>query len=93
MGKFKSISALHNRGIVDRSGEFVGRIHDVLFDLRDGKIEYICIALRDAGAAKQTEVVVPWSAVRTQGLETGDWEVAAGKSVLQTIAQPVIQRA
>jgi hypothetical protein len=63
-----------------------------LFDLRDGKIEYICIALRDAGAPKQTEVVVPWSALRTRGLESGDWEVAAGKSLLQTIAQPIEQR-
>lgn len=92
MGKFKSISALHNRRIVDRRGEFVGRIHDVLFDLGDGRIEYICIALRDAGASRQSEVVVPWSAVRTGGIEDGDWEVAAGKSLLQTIAQPIVQR-
>jgi len=92
MGKFKSISALHNRGIVDRSGEFVGRIHDVLFDLRDGRIEYICIALRDAGDSKASEVVVPWSAVRTHGFEGGDWQIAAGKSLLQTIAQPVVRR-
>lgn len=92
MGKFKSITALHNRGIVDRSGEFIGRIHDVLFDLRDGKIEYICIALRDTGVPQPTEVVVPWSAVKPGGLENGDWEVAAGKALLQTIAQPVDQR-
>jgi sporulation protein YlmC with PRC-barrel domain len=92
MTKFKSISVLRNRGIVDRSGEFVGRIHDVLFDLKDGKIEYICIALRDAGVSNPKEVVVPWSAVKTQGPDRGEWEVAAGKSLLQTIAQPVPQR-
>jgi len=92
MGRFKSISVLRDRRIVDRSGEFVGRIHDVLFDLRDGRIEYICIALRDAGASREIEAVVPWSAVRTGGIEDADWEVAAGKSLLQTIAQPIVQR-
>jgi sporulation protein YlmC with PRC-barrel domain len=92
MEKFNSISALHNRKVVDRSGEFVGRIHDVLIDLRDGRIEYICIALRDAGVSKPTEVVVPWSAIRACGHDSADWEVAAGKALLMTISQPVVQR-
>ena len=92
MKNFRPLSAIRNRGIVDPNGEHVGRIHDVLFDLRDGRIEYICIAL-DAGQRRdRREVVVPWSALRIGDGGDRDWQVAARKQALEEFAQPVQQR-
>ena len=92
MGKFAPLSAIHRRRIVDPNGAHVGHIHDVLLDLRDGRIEYVCIALEDTTRSDAPEVVVPWSALRARGEGTSDWEIAAGKRLLQDIAQPASSR-
>jgi sporulation protein YlmC with PRC-barrel domain len=91
MGNFQPLNAVRNRAIVDPSGEHVGYIHDVLFDLRDGRIEYVCIVVTDQGEDEPCEAVVPWSAVRVRG-DDAHWEVAARKSILDDIAQPVSRR-
>lgn len=91
MNQFQPLRAIQNRDIVDASGEHVGCIHDLLFDIRDGRIEYVCIAVPSAKYADASEVVVPWSALRT-GTEDSHWEVAANKRVLQDLAQPVARR-
>lgn len=92
MQKFRPLSAIHNRRVVDTGGEFVGRIHDVLLDLRDGKIEYICIALSDGESVDESEVVVPWSAMRRGDSGDSQWQIAARRSVLRNIAQPASRR-
>ena len=83
---------MQNRQIVDSSGEEVGYIHDVLLNLQDGRIEYICIALRDSAVSGRSEVVIPWSALRVRDDGQAHWQVAAGKSVLKRIAQPMARR-
>ncbi len=92
MGKFKPLSAIQNQPVVDPAGEHVGHVHDVLLDLRDGRIEYICIALGDGEAPASTEAVVPWSALEVDSAGEATWKVAAGRSVLEAISQPVSSR-
>jgi sporulation protein YlmC with PRC-barrel domain len=91
IGGFQPISALRGRRVVDPDGKAVGRIHDVLLDLRDGRIEYICIALSETAGAARREAVVPWSALRVD-LRAGRWQVAARRSVIEDIAQPIPPR-
>ncbi|MGD8325134.1 MAG: PRC-barrel domain-containing protein [Gammaproteobacteria bacterium] len=91
MAKFQALSAIQNRAIVDSSGEHVGVIHDLLFNARDGKIEYVCIALSPGADRNPSEVIVPWSALRIDA-DNARWQVAAGKRILRTIAQPLPQR-
>ena len=76
-------------GIVDPSGELIGRIRDVLVDLDEGRIEYVCIELERSGRERPSEVVVPWSAVRAPATSDADWTIAAGKKILLDIAQPI----
>ncbi len=92
MGRFSPLDAVRNRTVVDPSGEHVGYIHDVLLDLDDGRIEYLCIALADGATSGLFEAVVPWSAFRVDAASDAHWQVAAGKSVLEAIAQPVAAR-
>lgn len=89
MERFSSLSKIHNRRVVDPRGVYVGQIHDVLFDPRDGKIEYICIALTGGIDNGQSEAVVPWSAIEPCGDADPNWQVAARKTLLEQIAQPL----
>lgn len=92
VGKFSPLSAVKNRLVIDPNGEHVGRIHDVLLDLNDGRIEYICIALRNGEGTGVAEAVVPWSSLTVDPAPDAVWVVAAGKSVLRAIARPVASR-
>jgi sporulation protein YlmC with PRC-barrel domain len=91
MKKFQPLNQVQNRDIVDPSGEHVGQIHDLLLDIREGKIEYVCIALPPGAGLRGREVVVPWSALRLQS-DGMRWEVAARKRILTSIAQPAPHR-
>jgi len=88
MEKFSSLTTIQNRRVVDPMGEYVGQIHDVLLNLRDGRIEYICIAL-NVSESTPSEAVVPWSAVELRGDDDPHWQVAARKALLEEIAQPL----
>jgi sporulation protein YlmC with PRC-barrel domain len=91
MGKFQPLRAIQNRDIVDSSGELVGCIHDMLFNVQDGRIEYVCIAVSGATDSDMCEVVVPWSVLRP-GRGGSRWAIASTKRVLQGLAQPVSRR-
>ena len=91
MGYFRPLSALHERRIVDPNGVHVGHIRDVLIDLREGRIEYVCIAIADAAGDFESEAIVPWSALRSRDDGMPHWEIAAGKDLLHDIAEPVSQ--
>lgn len=91
MRRFQPLSAIQDRKVVDPSGVHVGRVHDILFDLSDGRIEYVCIAVASNVRIEPYEAVVPWSALRVS--ESGAClEVSARSSLLQQIAQPVSER-
>lgn len=93
MSRFSPLRAICDREVVDPDGEPIGRIHDILLDLREGRIEYICIALEDPAAGTESlEAIVPWSALREALGDSGAWRVAAGKSLLQKIARPMLPR-
>jgi len=93
MGQFSSLSAIRGRRVLDAAGQHVGQIRDALLDLRDGRIEYICIELNAPGRAEPVEAVVPWSALRIDPDESRQWRVVAGRAVLEGIAQPILPRA
>jgi sporulation protein YlmC with PRC-barrel domain len=92
MGKFESLSVIRDRQVVDPKGEHVGHIRDALCDLREGRIEYVCIALQGESDSVAREAVVPWSAVRIPGSARSPWQVAANRPVLERIAQPIARR-
>lgn len=92
MGRFHPLSSLKSRQVYDPAGEYVGRVRDALVDLRDGRIEYVCIAIDDSGQDGRVEAVVPWSALEVDADEGEPCRVSAGKSVLERIAVPVMRR-
>lgn len=91
MEKFQSLKAIQDTEIVDSRGEYVGYIHDLLLDTRDGRVEYVCIALQTAANSQSREVVIPWSALRIRK-DDARWQIAARKRILDSIAQPVARR-
>lgn len=88
MDRFCALSSLRSMRVLDRNGEFVGRIGDVLLDVRDGRIEYVCIHLDSTVCASPSEAIVPWSTLSMTHSTNARWRVSAGKAVLMDIAQP-----
>ena len=65
--------------VVDRQGQRVGELHDIMLDLSTGRIAYAVIAL-GSRASTDPLIVVPWNAVhsdqRAEGLRINahaDW--------------------
>ena len=92
MEKFRPLSAICGRTVVDARGEPVGLIHDVLLNVREGRVEYVCIALIRDDDAEAAEAVVPWSVLRMNSEEGASWRIAASRAVLEDIAQPMLMR-
>lgn len=89
MNKFSVLREIRDKRILDNEGSSVGCIRDVLLDLCDGRIEYVCILLDASRSAQPCEVIVPWSSLTTTANTGDDWVVAASESVLQRMARPI----
>jgi PRC-barrel domain len=48
--------------VVDRQGQSIGEVREIMLDLSSGRIAYVVIALRSTGAGDHL-IVVPWNAV------------------------------
>lgn len=62
----ESLQRLLDTAIFDMNGVRSGRLSDVLVDPRDGRVEYVRIALDSSEFGSWRYVVVPWS---TLGVE------------------------
>lgn len=92
MGEFRPVSALQRRPIYDPTGEYVGCIRDALFNPRDGRIEYVCIAMSGPASGTPAEAIVPWSALDVTGAAGDACSVSARKAALERIAVPIERR-
>ena len=89
MNKFSVLSEIHDKRVLDNEGKPVGFIRDLLLDLDEGRIEYVCIRLDASKRTTHHEVIVPWSSLTTDAITGSDWIVAASHSVLRRMAQPI----
>src|SRR5271170_3500019 len=49
--------------VVDGDGRPTGRLHDIMVDLRHGRIAYGLVALDRVGAPEERVIAVPWNAI------------------------------
>jgi len=97
--RFSRLSGLLELAVVDVDGDVVGRIEDLLVDVRDGSIQYVRVVLEEpqgsakAGAgpprvSRRRVLTVPWSAVRIEPeLAVARWRIAARRATLERIAR------
>jgi sporulation protein YlmC with PRC-barrel domain len=61
--------------VVDRDGGRIGRLHDLMVDLRLGRIAYALVELERVESAEERLIAVPWNAMHVDG--TGNLKVNA----------------
>lgn len=61
MSTHESLQRLLNTAVFDLNGVRSGRLADVLVDPRDGRVDYVRIALDPSESGAWRTVVVPWS--------------------------------
>lgn len=94
MPAHESLQRLLDTAIFDANGVRSGRLSDVLVDPRDGRIEYVQIALEPAGSGGWRYVVVPWSTigvdrtpVAAEKPEDERWFVKVRRETLERLAR------
>lgn len=92
MSTHESLHQLLNVAIFDLDGVRSGRLTDMLVDPRDGRVEYVQIALDSSGSGAPRYAVVPWSTIgvsrepaATDGRER--WFVKVRRETLERIAR------
>lgn len=83
MNEFETAGRLFDRQIEDPSGALVGRVEDLLVDVRSGKIEYVLITLPYQADARSETVTVPWSLIIASSRTRRRWRVGVDKTVIQ----------
>ena len=93
MSTHESLQRLLNTAIFDLNGVRSGRLADVLVDLRDGRVEYVRIALDSPESGTWRYAVVPWSTIgvnhRPPAATDGEkrWFVKVRRETLERIAR------
>jgi sporulation protein YlmC with PRC-barrel domain len=85
---FSPLSELLGMPIFDITGTRVGHVIELLVDETDGRIAYVRFGLCRDSSARDREITVPWSAMRTADRHLSGWQVCAGKSTLRSLSKP-----
>ena len=84
MSDFEPAGRLFDRQVEDVNGKLVGRVEDLLVDIRSGQIEYVLIALPQGGSRMET-ITIPWSLVTADTRRRTRWRVGVNKTVLERL--------
>lgn len=92
MPAHESLQRLLDTAIFDMDGVRSGRLSDLLVDPRDGRIEYVQIALDSSQSGGWRYVVVPWSTLgvdREPAAEPAEarWFVRVRRETLERLAR------
>ncbi|MCB1676153.1 MAG: PRC-barrel domain-containing protein [Halioglobus sp.] len=79
------LSELLSSPVKTRDGEMVGRIQDIILNVRDGRIEYVKLAVEGSERAPQRCVAVPWSQFKLVNV-AADVELNISRKVLKMCA-------
>ena len=84
MSDFEPAGRLFDRQVEDVNGKLVGRVEDLLVDIRSGQIEYVLIGLPQGGNRMET-ITIPWSLVTADTRRQTRWRVGVNKTVLERL--------
>lgn len=85
--RFRSLSQVFGKTILDADDERVGVARDLLVDIEDGRIAYLRIRLRSGVKGDDRDVTVPWSAVDAQDPAEKVWRLRVRRAALSRLAR------